>query len=77
MTGSYPELAVLAQRVSAPVIAEGEIIAIRQGRPDFGLLQSRMHVRHPPGRHEILLNEMEATQPRKPRSPPDSWHAKP
>jgi bifunctional non-homologous end joining protein LigD len=50
MTGSYPELAVLAQRVGAPVIVDGEIIAIRHGRPDFGLLQSRMHVRHPPGR---------------------------
>jgi bifunctional non-homologous end joining protein LigD len=50
MTGSYPELAVLAQRVDTPVIVDGEIIAIRHGRPDFALLQSRMHVRHPPGR---------------------------
>ena len=50
MTGTYPELAVLAGRVGAPVIVDGEIIAIGQGRPDFGLLQSRMHVRHPPGR---------------------------
>jgi bifunctional non-homologous end joining protein LigD len=48
MTGSYPELAVLAQRVDGPVIVDGEIIAIAEGRPDFGLLQSRMHVRHPP-----------------------------
>jgi bifunctional non-homologous end joining protein LigD len=48
MTGSYPELAVLAQRVDAPVIVDGEIIAIGHGRPDFGLLQSRIHVRHPP-----------------------------
>jgi bifunctional non-homologous end joining protein LigD len=50
MTGSYPELAGLARRVDAPVIVDGEIIAIRQGRPDFELLQSRMHVRHPPVR---------------------------
>jgi bifunctional non-homologous end joining protein LigD len=50
MTGSYPELAVLARRVGAPVIVDGEIIAIGQGRPDFGLLQSRMHLRHPPVR---------------------------
>ena len=50
MTSSYPELAVLALRVGAPVIVDGEIIAIGEGRPDFGLLQSRMHVRHPPGR---------------------------
>ncbi len=49
MTGRYPELAVLAGRVDVPVIVDGEIIAIRHGRPDFGLLQSRMHVRHPPG----------------------------
>lgn len=50
MTGSYPELAVLTRRVDAPVIVDGEIIAIGQGRPDFELLQSRMHVRHPPDR---------------------------
>jgi len=47
MTASYPELAVLAGRVHAPVILDGEIIALRAGRPDFGLLQSRMHVRRP------------------------------
>jgi bifunctional non-homologous end joining protein LigD len=35
--------------VDVPVIVDGEIIAIRHGRPDFGLLQSRMQVRHPPG----------------------------
>src|ERR1700683_150061 len=50
MTGSYPELAVLAVRVAAPVILEGEIVALRDGRPDFGLLQTRMHVRQPPAR---------------------------
>ena len=50
MTASYPELGVLGGRVNVPVILDGEIIAIRGGRPDFGLLQSRMHVRRPPGR---------------------------
>ncbi len=50
MTGSYPELGVLAGRVKAPVILDGEIVALRGGRPDFGALQSRMHVRHPPAR---------------------------
>jgi bifunctional non-homologous end joining protein LigD len=50
MTASYPELAVLAGRVPGPVILDGEIVALRRGRPDFELLQSRMHVRHPPGR---------------------------
>jgi bifunctional non-homologous end joining protein LigD len=48
MTPSYPELDVLAGQVSVPVILDGEIIAIRGGRPDFGLLQSRLHVRRPP-----------------------------
>ncbi len=50
MTASYPELGVLAGQVPIPVIVDGEIIAIRDGRPDFGLLQTRMHVRRPPGR---------------------------
>jgi len=43
-------LGVLAERVRVPVIGDGEIIAIRGGRPDFALPQSRMHVRQPPGR---------------------------
>jgi bifunctional non-homologous end joining protein LigD len=47
LAASYPELAVLARRVQAPMILDGEIVALRAGRPDFGLLQSRMHVRHP------------------------------
>jgi bifunctional non-homologous end joining protein LigD len=47
MTASYPELAVLADRVQAPVILDGEIVALHAGRPDFGVLQSRMHVRRP------------------------------
>jgi bifunctional non-homologous end joining protein LigD len=49
VTASYPELGVLAGAVRVPVIVDGEIIAIRDGRPDFGLLQSRMHVRRPFG----------------------------
>ena len=47
MASSYPELDVLAERVGVPVILDGEIVALRDGRPDFGLLQSRMHVQHP------------------------------
>ena len=50
MTASYPELAVLAGRVPGPAILDGEVVAIGHGRPDFELLQSRMHVRHPPSR---------------------------
>jgi bifunctional non-homologous end joining protein LigD len=47
MAASYPELAVLAYRVDTPVILDGEIVTLREGRPDFGLLQSRMHVQQP------------------------------
>jgi bifunctional non-homologous end joining protein LigD len=47
MAASYPELDVLADRVRTPVILDGEIVALRHGRPDFGLLQSRMHVQQP------------------------------
>jgi bifunctional non-homologous end joining protein LigD len=47
MAPSYPELAVLADRVRAPVILDGEIVVLRRGRPDFGSLQSRMHVQRP------------------------------
>ena len=47
MAGSYPELAVLAGRVGAPVILDGEIVVLHDERPDFGLLQSRMHVLRP------------------------------
>jgi bifunctional non-homologous end joining protein LigD len=50
MTASYPELSVLAERVTVPVIVDGEVIAICGGRPDFARLQSRMHVRRPAGR---------------------------
>ncbi len=45
MAASYPELAVLAGRVGAPVVLDGEIVALRAGRPDFGALQSRMPLR--------------------------------
>ena len=41
MTASYPELAVLADRVDAPVIMDGEIVAVR-GRPLLRGLRSHM-----------------------------------
>jgi bifunctional non-homologous end joining protein LigD len=47
MAASYPELGVLAERAGARVILDGEIVALHGGRPDFGLLQSRMHVLRP------------------------------
>src|SRR2546429_7917018 len=47
MAASYPELGVLAERAGAPAILDGEIVVLHDGRPDFGLLQSRMHVLRP------------------------------
>jgi bifunctional non-homologous end joining protein LigD len=45
MTGAYPELATLGAMPATPVVLDGEIVAFADGRPDFGRLQSRMHVR--------------------------------
>jgi bifunctional non-homologous end joining protein LigD len=50
MSRSYPELAALGGMVESPTILDGEIVALRDGRPDFGLLQSRMHVQRPTDR---------------------------
>jgi bifunctional non-homologous end joining protein LigD len=47
MTRSYPELGALTGMTREPVVLDGEIVALRNGRPDFGLLQSRMHVQRP------------------------------
>jgi bifunctional non-homologous end joining protein LigD len=43
-TGRFPELAGLAGAVGADAVLDGEVIAYRDGRPDFGQLQARMHV---------------------------------
>ncbi len=43
VTVSYPELATLADLVDGDAVIDGEIVAINKaGRPDFGLLQTRM-----------------------------------
>ncbi|GAA4515923.1 hypothetical protein GCM10023191_086150 [Actinoallomurus oryzae] len=47
ITGSYPELAELSKLAGRLAVLDGEIVALRDGRPDFGLLQSRMHVLRP------------------------------
>ncbi len=48
VTGAYPELAALADAVGGPLLLDGEVVAMGEdGRPDFGRLQSRMHVRAP------------------------------
>jgi bifunctional non-homologous end joining protein LigD len=49
ITGGYPELAALSGLIEARrVLLDGEIVTLgAAGRPDFGLLQQRMHVRAP------------------------------
>ncbi|MCX7523113.1 ATP-dependent DNA ligase [Microbacterium sp. STN6] len=44
VTGTYPELVeALPERVAGSAMLDGEIVAVnRAGRPDFGLLQTRM-----------------------------------
>ncbi len=46
VTGAYPELTGL--HTAQDALLDGEVVAFDEaGRPDFGLLQSRMHVRGP------------------------------
>lgn len=50
MTASYPEFAALGERLSdvSGAVLDGEIVAVdAQGRPDFGLLQTRMKLTRP------------------------------
>ena len=48
ITGGYPELAGLLKPLSKKaVLLDGELVALKSGVPDFGALQSRMHVRSP------------------------------
>jgi len=46
ISGSYPEVAGL--RLPAGLVVDGELVALdERGRPDFALLQQRMHVTAP------------------------------
>ncbi len=45
-TVAYPELSSLGEGIE-DALADGEIVAFADGRPSFGLLQTRMHVRSP------------------------------
>jgi bifunctional non-homologous end joining protein LigD len=48
VTASYPELSGLAEQLrSRTALLDGEVVAFAEGRTDFGLLQSRMHVGRP------------------------------
>jgi bifunctional non-homologous end joining protein LigD len=49
ITSGYPELADLVGLLDGrPVLLDGELVALdASGRPDFGTLQYRMHVREP------------------------------
>lgn len=50
MTSRYPELAPLAVTGAPggrPLVLDGEIVALLDGRPSFSRLQQRMQVRHP------------------------------
>jgi bifunctional non-homologous end joining protein LigD len=44
ITGGYPELLAVS---CPPALLDGELVALVDGRPDFGALQQRMHVRSP------------------------------
>jgi len=50
VTSQFPELAVLPERLAAKqAIIDGEAVVLdEEGRPDFGLMQQRMNVAHPP-----------------------------
>lgn len=48
LTAAYPELVAIADSVTADAVLDGEIVALdRSGRPDFGLLQTRMNLAKP------------------------------
>jgi len=57
MTDRYPEFAFLAL-LPAGTVLDGEIVVLQQGKPDFGLLQSREQARSP-----LRIRTMARTQP--------------
>jgi bifunctional non-homologous end joining protein LigD len=52
VSAAYPEVVALADGVGDALL-DGEIVALRDGRPSFELLQSRMHVRSTAGARRL------------------------
>jgi bifunctional non-homologous end joining protein LigD len=46
VTAQYPELTGIADGVRSPAVLDGEIVALNDGRPDFGLLQQRTNLQN-------------------------------
>ena len=46
VTAQYPELTGIAESVRSPAVLDGEIVALRHGSPDFGMLQQRMNLQN-------------------------------
>lgn len=46
VTAQYPELTAIADGVRSPAVIDGEIVALNDGHPDFGLLQQRMNLQN-------------------------------
>jgi bifunctional non-homologous end joining protein LigD len=47
ISGAYPEVHDLGEVLANGTVVDGEVVALRDGRPSFERLQSRMHLREP------------------------------
>ncbi len=47
VTGSFPELAGLAEALQADAVLDGEVVVFDGDRPSFGRLQQRIHIDRP------------------------------
>lgn len=52
VTGSFPELAGLAEALQADAVLDGEVVVFDGDRPSFGRLQQRIHIDRP---HSTLV----------------------
>jgi bifunctional non-homologous end joining protein LigD len=69
-TVAYPELATLGEGIDDALL-DGEVVAFADGRPSFGLLQTRMHVRaaRPHAERRATLERLAADHPQLTVSP--------